>query len=193
MLWWSWRYAPRTHWCTWTLIICEQKMQHCHQLASRVSYSYTCTQYQLDSLLGKVDWQISGAGSVRMWIKTYANSSPVHLNFDQIAAKAAALPGISKPVSYILTQLFNLALTYLVPKMHCQICSAQLSKRDSWHTARILQCAWRWLTCALVTLVTSKWVCCVRCLVHHESTTDEWFNALHCIILRIRLMPFIMR
>jgi len=82
-------------------------------------------QYRLDSLLAKLDWQISGAGSVITRLKTYADNSPVHLNLNLMAANAAALPGISQSVSHILTQLFNIAMTYFIAKLDCQICSAR--------------------------------------------------------------------
>jgi len=45
----------------------------------------------------------------------------VRLNIDHMAAKAAALPRISEPVSHILTQLFNIAMTYFIAKLDCQI------------------------------------------------------------------------
>jgi len=83
------------------------------------------SQYHLESLLAKLDRQISGAESVITRLKTYADNSPVHLNLKQMAAKASASPGISQSVSHILTQLFNNAITYFVAKLDCQICSAQ--------------------------------------------------------------------
>jgi len=55
----------------------------------------------------------------------YADNSLVHLNLNQMAANAAALPGISQSVSHILTQLFNIAMTYFIAKLDCQICSAR--------------------------------------------------------------------
>jgi hypothetical protein len=81
-------------------------MRDSHERASRVSNSDTSTQYRLDCLLAKLDWQISGAGSVITQLKTYADNSPVHLNLNQMAAKAAALPGISHVgVSYSVTAI----------------------------------------------------------------------------------------
>ena len=82
-------------------------------------------QYRLDSLLAKLDWQIGGAGSVMTRLNIYADNSPVHLNLNQMAAKAAALPGVSQSVSHILTQLFNIAMTYFIARLDCQICSAR--------------------------------------------------------------------
>ena len=92
---------------------------------SGVSNSDTSTQYRLDSLLAKFDWQISGAGSVIMRLKPYDDNSLVHLNFNPMVAKAVALPGISKPVSHILTQLFTITMTYFIAKLDCQICGGQ--------------------------------------------------------------------
>ena len=95
-------------------------MRDCHKWASRVSNSDTSTQYRLDCLLAKLDWQISGAGSVITRLKTYADNSPVHLNLNQMAAKAAALPGISHVgVSYSDT-----AIQSRHDILYCQICSA---------------------------------------------------------------------
>jgi hypothetical protein len=92
-------------------------MRDCHKWASRVSNSDTSTQYRLDCLLAKLDWQISGAGSVITRLKTYADNSPVHLNLNQMAAKAAALPGISHVgVSYSDT-----AIQYRHDILYCQI------------------------------------------------------------------------
>jgi len=90
-----------------------------------LKFRHKKSQYRLDSLLAKLDWQISGAGSIITRLKMYPDNSPVHLNLNQMAAKAAALPGISQSVSHILTQLFNIAMTYLIAKLDCQICSAQ--------------------------------------------------------------------
>jgi len=89
-----------------------------------LKFRHKNSQYCLDSLLAKMDWQISGAGSVITRLKTYADNSPVHLNLNQMGANAAALPGISQLVSHILTQLFNVATTYFIAKLDCQICSA---------------------------------------------------------------------
>jgi len=86
---------------------------------------HTNSQYHPDSLLAIFDWQVSGAGSVITQLKTYANNSPVHLDLNQMEAKAAALPGISQLVSHILTQLFNMAMTYFIAKLDCQNCSAR--------------------------------------------------------------------
>jgi len=90
-----------------------------------LKFSHKKSQYRLDSLLAKLDWQICGAGSVITRLKTYAGNSPVHLNLNQMTAKAAALPGISQSVPHILTQLFNIAMTYFIAKLDCQICSAR--------------------------------------------------------------------
>ena len=83
------------------------------------------SQYHLDSLLAKLDWQISSAGSVIMRLKTYADNSPVHLNLNQMATQAAASPGFSQSVSHILTELFNIGMTYFIAKLDCQICSVR--------------------------------------------------------------------
>jgi len=72
-----------------------------------------------------LDWQISGAGSVITQLKTYADDSLVILTLNQMAAKAAALPGISQSVSHIPTHLFDIAITYFIAKLDCQICSGQ--------------------------------------------------------------------
>jgi len=90
-----------------------------------LKFRHKKSQYRLDSLLAKLDGQISGAGSVITRLKTYADNSPVHLNFNKMAAKAAALPGISQSVSHIVTQLFNITMTYFIAKLDCQICSAR--------------------------------------------------------------------
>jgi len=90
-----------------------------------LKYRHKKSQYHLDSLLAKLDWQMSSAGSVITRLKTYADISPVHLNLNQIAAKAAALPGFSQSVSHILTQLVNIAMTYIIAKLDCQICSVR--------------------------------------------------------------------
>jgi len=83
-------------------------MRNWHEWLSCVSNSDTSTQYCLYFLLAKLDWQISGAGSVITRLKTYADNSPVHLNLNQMAAKAAALPGISQVgVSYSDTAIQN--------------------------------------------------------------------------------------
>jgi len=86
------------------------------------------SQYHLQSLLAKLDRQISCAESFITRLKTYADNSLVHRNLKQMAAKASASPGISQSVSHILTQLFNYAMTYFVAKLDCQICSAQSIK-----------------------------------------------------------------
>jgi len=84
-----------------------------------VKFRHKNSQYRLDSLLAKLDWQISSAGSVITRLETYADNSPVHLNLNQMTAKAAALPGISQSVSHILTQLFNIAMTYIIARLDC--------------------------------------------------------------------------
>ena len=42
-----------------------------------------------------------------------------------MVAKAASLPGISEPVSHILTQLINMAITYFIAKLDGPSCSGQ--------------------------------------------------------------------
>jgi len=54
-----------------------------------------------------------------------AHDSPVHLNFNHTAVKCAALTGICEPVSHILTQLFNIALTLFVANLDCPISSGR--------------------------------------------------------------------
>jgi len=54
----------------------------------------------------------------------YADNSLVHLNLNQMASNAALLPGISQSVFHILTQLFNITVTYFIAKLDCQIWSA---------------------------------------------------------------------
>ena len=90
-----------------------------------LKFRHKNSQYRLDSLLAKLDWQISGAGFVITRLKRYANNSPVYLNWNQMAANAAALPGISQSVSHILTQLSNIAPTYVIAKLDYRICSAR--------------------------------------------------------------------
>jgi len=58
-----------------------------------VSYSNSCTQYCLDWHYCHWDWEICSDRLV-IWICTQA--CLVHLNFDQMPAKAAALPRISE-------------------------------------------------------------------------------------------------
>ena len=89
-----------------------------------LKFKHRNSQYRLYSLLAKLDWQIGGAGSVMTRLNIYADNSPVHLSLKQMAANAVALPGISQSVSQILTQLFNIAMNYLIAKSDCQICSA---------------------------------------------------------------------
>jgi len=163
---------------------------------SRVPNSDRSTQYHLDCLLAKLDCQISSAGSVITRLKTYADNSPVHLILDQNAAKAAALPAISQVgVSYSDT-----TIQYHHDILYCQIALPNLQgaiylneSHDIWHMARILQCAWRWLNCTLVTLLSSICVRGYRFPVQLKITADEWFEALPCIILKIQLRLFILR
>jgi len=88
-------------------------------------YFDTSTQYHLDCIIPKSDRQICGAGSVLMWLNTYCDGYLVHLIWDHMTAKAAALPGISNPIFYILTPLFNIAFTDIIAKWDCWISSAQ--------------------------------------------------------------------
>ena len=82
-----------------------------------LKFRHKNSQYRVESLLAKLDLQISGAGSVITQLKTYANNSPVHLNLNQMAAKAAALPGIMPVgVSYSDT-----AIQYRHDLLYCQI------------------------------------------------------------------------
>ena len=175
-------------------------MRDCHEWASRVSNSDTSTQYRLDCLLAKLDRQISGARSVITRLKTYADNSPVHLNLNQMAANAAALPGISHVgVSYSDTAIY-IAMTYYIAKLDRQIGSPNLQwviyrneTYDIWHMARILRCAWKLLNCAWFTLLMSICVHGHRFLVHLKIATDKWFEAHRCIILNIQLRQFILR
>jgi len=72
-----------------------------------------------------LDWQICGTGSVITRLKTYAYDFLVHLDFNHKAANEAALPGISKLVTHIVTLLFDITLTNLIEKFDCQISSVQ--------------------------------------------------------------------
>jgi len=135
---------PRTLRCTWTLSISQQWMRDCHEYASCGSNLDTSTQSRLDSILAKLDWQISGAGSVIIRLKTYAHNCPLHLNLNQMAAKAAAFPRISRVrVSYSDT-----AIQYRHDLLYCQIGLPDLqcaiypnATHDIWHSARIVRCA----------------------------------------------------
>jgi hypothetical protein len=91
-------------------------MWDCHEYGSLVTNSDTHTQYRLESRIGKLDWQTSGARSTITRLKPYAENSPVHLNLNQMAAKAAALSGISQVgVSYSDT-----AIQYPQDILYCQ-------------------------------------------------------------------------
>jgi len=89
-----------------------------------------------------------------MRLKTYADNSAVHLNFDSRAAQSAALPGISQPVSHILT-----SYSILPWLSYCQIgwpnlqCTIYLNRsHDIWpgfagvpESGWILLCSHFWL------------------------------------------------
>jgi len=87
----------RTPSCTRNLIVCHQKLRPRHTSASCVLYSDPGTQYRLECLIAKWDWQIYCAGLVIMGLKTYAEDSPVHLNFQYMAVYATALPSTREP------------------------------------------------------------------------------------------------
>jgi hypothetical protein len=80
--------VPELLWC-----ISESYNLAMNQLAN-VSYSDRRTQYRLDWLYCPWDWQICSDQLV-IWICTHA--CLVHLNFDQIKTKIAALPRIGEP------------------------------------------------------------------------------------------------
>jgi hypothetical protein len=99
--------------------------------------SDTSTQYRLDCLLAKLDWQISGAGSVITRLRIYADNSPVHLNLNQLAAKAVALSGISHVgVSYSDT-----AIQYRHDILYCHI-AFQISSARSIETRLMTYGIW---------------------------------------------------
>jgi len=191
----SWWYVPGTLRCTWTLSISQQYMRDSHEWASRVSNSDTCTQYRLDCLFAKLIWQIRGAGSDITQLKTYADDSPMHLNLNQMAANAAALPGIS----HVGISYSNTAIPYRHDIIYCQIGLANLQcviyrneTHGMWHMARIPQCTSKWLNCARYALLTTICVRSHRFPVNLEIATDKWFEALRCIILNIQLRSFIL-
>jgi len=171
-------------------------MRDSKKRASRISYSDTSAQYCPDCLLAKLDWKISGAGSIITWLKTYAHNSPVHLNLNQMAAKAVGLPRISHVgVSYSDT-----AIQYRHDILYCQIRLPNLQcviyrneTHTIWHMAGILRRTWQWLNCAWFTLWTSICVCGHRFLVHLKIAGNKWFEALCWIILKIQLWPIILR
>jgi hypothetical protein len=185
MPWRLWWYVPSTFQCTWTLIICYQRLRDCHEYARHVSYSDTCRQHCLHTLLAKLNWQISGAGSVISRLNTYLDISLVRQSFNHMAAKAVDFSWICKLVSYILTLLVNIVMTEYIAKLDCQFAVHDLSKQDPWHMCRIHRCAWKWLNCTLLTLLSSQCVHGHRFPVHLKFTTDKWFNALHCIFRKI--------
>jgi hypothetical protein len=65
-----------------------------------------------------------GAGAVIMRLKTYAEDSPAHLNYQHIAANAAALLGICEHVFCILTQQRNITSPDIIAEWDWQQCRA---------------------------------------------------------------------
>jgi len=106
---WSYGYVLNRVLCTWTSIKCQQKLWFCHEYASCASYSNRSTQYLLECLSAKWDWQMCWAGAVITWLKTYAEDTPEHLNFDHMPANAAELLQIHQPVSRNLTPQLTIA------------------------------------------------------------------------------------
>jgi len=65
------------------------------------------------------------AGAVISRLKTYAEDSPVHVNFDHMGANVAALLRILEPVSHILTHTpISIASPDIIATWDWQICRA---------------------------------------------------------------------
>jgi hypothetical protein len=171
-------------------------MRDCHEWASHISYSDKRTHYGLDCLLAKLVWQSSGAGSVITRHKTYADNPPVHLNSNQMAAKAATLPRMC----HVGVLYSDTAIQYCNDILHCQIglpnlhCMIYRNKTHAiWHMCSIHSCSCKWGNCARFTRLMSICSWGHRLLVHLMIANDEWFEAHRCIIFKIQLRLFILR
>jgi len=70
------------------------------------------------------------AGAVITRLKTYAEDSPVHLNFDHLPAHAAALLRVCEPVSRILTMQLNNSSPDSIAKWDGKYAGLDLLSRD---------------------------------------------------------------
>lgn len=107
-------------WWFWPSIIGQQKVVLRNELASLChvswpTHSISCTLYLMPSGIGKY-----AVLDVSKW---YAQHSPVHLNFNQMWMKAAALLQISEPVSHTLAHILTNINTVFFAKLDSQICS----------------------------------------------------------------------
>jgi allophanate hydrolase subunit 1 len=64
-----------------------------------------------------LDWQIISVESVLTQLQTYADNSPLQQNLNQMAEKAAALPGIS----HVSVSYSDTAIQYRHDRLYCQI------------------------------------------------------------------------
>jgi len=105
----------------WNSIICKKKLRLSHEEARRISNSNKGTQYLLECLGAKWDWQMGCAEDVITWLETYAEYSPIDQNFDIIPVNVMALVRICEQVSRILIQQLNIASADLIVKWDWQI------------------------------------------------------------------------
>jgi hypothetical protein len=164
---------------------------------SRMSKPYLIF-WQKDTLWARLSPCEIGLAIKRCWIwhKTYADNPPVHLNSNQMAAKAATLPRMC----HVGVLYSDTAIQYCNDILHCQIglpnlhCMIYRNKTHAiWHMCSIHSCSCKWGNCARFTRLMSICSWGHRLLVHLMIANDEWFEAHRCIIFKIQLRLFILR
>jgi len=180
------RHMLRILRCTWSSIISQQMLRLCYEQVSRVSYSNRSTQSRLGCLSAKCDWQMCCVGAVIMWLKTYAEDCPVHLNFDHMPANGTPLLRICKSVTPILTQLFNITSLGLYTELDLWSWGSCRITRIRRHTWQRFNYAFSLFWLQNATVASGSW-----CTTNLQLTHDS--KHFCCNILIIQLMLFIVK